>query len=94
MSRTTIKQANKLIDTIKIEMGLKSRQATLAYIYGNNGPAKAFKNRGFDLSHYKDGVWSLSNYKRFGFKWFVIAPCDLFMPKLTTDTINNEKNLY
>ncbi len=87
MKRSTQKQMNKTMDEIKEAMGLKSRQAACNYIYGNSGPAQAFKKLGFSLSHYANGIWTISNYTRYGFKWFTINLNDLWMPKTTVDSI-------
>jgi len=81
MARSTQKQKNELIDITKNELGLKSRRATFSYIYGGKGPAQSFKKLGFELSHHLDGIWTLSNYKRFGIRWFVIAPCEILNAK-------------
>jgi hypothetical protein len=87
MKRSTQKQMNAAMDVVKEAMNLKSRWAACNYIYGNSGPAQAFEKLGFSLSHYANGVWTVSNYEKYGFKWFTIAPCDLWMPKLTIDSI-------
>lgn len=85
MSRTTIKEENALLDQLKGEYGYKSRKQARIELYKTIAPR--FKRHGYDLSHYKDGIFTLSNYDKFGFRWFRISAFDMDTPLTTIKTI-------
>lgn len=78
MARSTEKQINKMLDELKIELGLKSRAKSSVYFY--SVIAYAFKKGGVSLSYYLNGCYTLTNdhmtYKEITFD-------ELFTPRLT-----------
>lgn len=89
MSRTTQKEANILFDQLKSEYGYKSRKEARIALYKDIAPR--FKRHGYDLSHYKDGIFTLSNYNKYGFQWFRVSAQDLDTPLTTIKTIERNR---
>ena len=89
MSRTTQKEANALFDQLKKEYGYKSRKEARIELYKTIAPR--FKKHGYDLSHYKDGIFTISNYEKFGFRWFRVSVFDLDTPLTTIKIIERNR---
>ena len=82
--RTTIKQSNQLLDSIKDCTGIKSRTKAEIFLYSKIAPT--FKKHGFILSHYLNGKFSITvNHS----DYFYISVDELFTPYMTISKHNH-----
>ena len=80
--RTTKSKQNKMLDYVKTNSGLATREKAGEYLY--NVIAKRFKELGYSLSHYKDNCFTITNDHCL---YYAIKPSDLYTPFLTIERI-------
>lgn len=86
MSRSTIKQQNMLLDEIKDQAGLSSRNKAGEFLYSTIAPS--FRSRGYNLSHYKDGCFQLT---KDNMRYFSVSCDQLFTPFMTTQELDGKQ---
>lgn len=81
--RSTVKQQNAILDQIKHDTGLKSRQLAYEFLYTK--AAHRFAKLGYHLSHYKDGCITLTSDHM---KYHHIDTSDIYTPHHVVDSLN------